>query len=96
MKEYFLSEDIQQDAEASKFAIEPISANRYIAECCLLYILYYAKSDSKTTTDRDFKLFPLLQYANVYWMSHFQNGQGEDDAAVMALLYKLFLSEEKF
>jgi hypothetical protein len=29
-------------------------------------------------------------------MSHFQNRQGEDDATIMALLYKLFLSEEKF
>jgi hypothetical protein len=66
MKEYFLSEDIRQDVGASKFAIEPVSANRYIAECCFLYILYYAESDSKTTTDRDFKLFPLLQYASVY------------------------------
>jgi hypothetical protein len=68
VKEYLLS-DRTGISSASGFRATSVEADQLISESCLLYILHYDESDSKTTTPEDLECFPLLQYACKFWVN---------------------------
>lgn len=70
VREYLVSEGIK-DSKVSKFSIIDIVADLFIAESCLQYILYYDGLDSKTFSQKDLEIFPLLEYLCQFWYIHF-------------------------
>ena len=71
VKEYLVSDRIQ----ASQYSIKEITANIYIAETCLIYLLQFDKPDS--LTPRTLEDFPLVGYAGTYWTRHAQWAGGD-------------------
>jgi hypothetical protein len=63
VKEYLLS-DLIQNSSATKFHTTRITANGFIAESCLLYILQCDESNSQDLSHKDLELYPLLRYAS--------------------------------
>lgn len=60
------------------------SANREIAETCLVYILTITSAD---IIDDDFEdTFPLQQYASRYWMDHTLRVPSEEEASKLDIL----------
>ncbi|KAH0550901.1 hypothetical protein GP486_007735, partial [Trichoglossum hirsutum] len=67
VKEYLVSTRIQE-SQAEKFAIKETEAHEYMGEVCLIYLLYFNKSDSiyvGAWVD-----YPFLQYAARSWYGH--------------------------
>ncbi|CAN9351438.1 unnamed protein product [Alternaria alternata] len=42
----------------------------YMAECCIQYVLLYARSEAREGNTNDLSTFPLLQYASKHWIPH--------------------------
>ncbi|OSS54008.1 hypothetical protein B5807_01334 [Epicoccum nigrum] len=42
----------------------------YLAECCVQYVLFYARSGAREGNANDLGTFPLLRYASRYWIPH--------------------------
>jgi hypothetical protein len=92
VKEYLLSDRIQSGS-ASEFGITSIEPDRSISESCLLYILHYDKSDSKTRSYKDLKMYPLLPYACQFWYTHANRIHEGSRKAIDPITFELFLSD---
>ncbi|ORY15382.1 ankyrin repeat-containing domain protein [Clohesyomyces aquaticus] len=42
----------------------------YLAECCIQYVLFYARSGAREGNTQDLTTFALLQYASKFWIPH--------------------------
>jgi ankyrin repeat protein len=74
----FLMSDQIRHTQAHQFAIDEQETERFLAESCIEYILYYSHSKAKQGTVSDFDRFPLLKYACKHWMNHarhWENGR---------------------
>ncbi len=69
VKEYLNSREILS-GPARIFHILEASAIECIVQRCLLYIMCYSVSDSKSDTSQDLYEFPLLLYASHFWHEH--------------------------
>lgn len=69
VKEYLESERIL-GTKAEQFHLKPAAGYHTLAQSCLTYLRYYSIRDEKTSTEQDFKRFPLLQYAAESWFFH--------------------------
>ena len=69
VKEYLESTRILQ-SHAKDFYLESAKEHRFLAQSCLMYILYYSSSSEKTSTNQDLVTFPLLRYTAQSWFSH--------------------------
>ncbi|KAI9726230.1 MAG: hypothetical protein M1834_009085 [Cirrosporium novae-zelandiae] len=93
VKEYLTSDRIRQDYRVKEFGTTNIAANSFITSSCLHYILFYSQSDIKTTPIKDFKLFPLLEYACKYWYIHRRLLPESDQEEVDNITFRLFSSD---
>lgn len=85
VREYLVSEGIK-DSKVSKFSIIDIVADLFIAESCLQYILCYDGLDSKTFSQKDLEIFPLLEYLCQFWYIHFAKFLPENQKLIDSLL----------
>jgi hypothetical protein len=92
VKEYLLSDRIGISS-ASGFRASSVEADQFISENCLLYILHYDKSDSKTTSPKDLEYFPLLQYACKFWYIHAKSIPVGSRKSIDPVIFRLFLSD---
>jgi ankyrin repeat domain-containing protein 50 len=92
VKEYLVSKRIRL-SKASIFGVEDVDVHRFIAEICLLYILHYDQSGSKTISPKDLEIFPILQYACEFWYIHRNLISVESQKAMDPIIFKLFLSD---
>jgi len=90
--EYLMSDRIQQ-SPAKHFAASKSTGNHFIAECCLLYMLQYAGSTSRTDSSQDLYRFPLLKYASIFWYLHANLASSEQQKSLNSLVLKLLLSK---
>jgi hypothetical protein len=91
VKEYLVSDRILE-SPARYFAASESIAQRFMAECCLIYILQYVYSPS--IEDRtQFVNFPLLKYVSVYWSMHLSLVPHEQQQLLNPLAMKLLLDE---
>jgi ankyrin repeat protein len=91
VKEYLVSDRILE-SPARYFAASESIAQRFMAECCLIYILQYVYSPS--IEDRtQFVNFPLLKYVSVYWYMHLSLVPHEQQQSLNPLAMKLLLDE---
>ena len=92
VKEYLVSKRIRF-GKASIFGIADVDVHCFIAEICLLYILHYDQSGSKTISPKDLGTFPILQYACKFWYIHRNLISVESWKAIDPIIFKLFLSD---
>jgi ankyrin repeat domain-containing protein 50 len=92
VKEYLVSKRIRS-GKASIFSVTDVDAHRFIAETCLLYILHYDQSGSKTISLEDLEIFPILQYACEFWYIHRDLISVETQKAIDPIIFNLFLSD---
>ena len=69
VKEYLMSTRIRCEP-ASYFGTDTVTANQFLTEACLAYILHAATATECTDSGEDLQLFPLLHYACHYWYVH--------------------------
>lgn len=80
MKEYFESGRVA--ADAGDFHLVSKRAQLYLTQSCLLYIMYYSKTQQSDGTivgslERSMK-FPLFEYASRFWYQHARQRQDAD------------------
>jgi hypothetical protein len=92
VKEYLISDRIKPKL-ASTFCMTHITAHRYIAESCLLYIMSYDYMENKSSSDEDLEDFPLLEYACRFWHTHARASQHKMKLSFCDLVFKLFVSD---
>jgi ankyrin repeat domain-containing protein 50 len=92
VKEYLLSDRILK-SPVSNFSATSITANDFITRSCILYILHYDKSSSKTMSFKDLECFPLLQYACEFWFIHAKSIPVESRKSIDYTIFQLFLSD---
>jgi ankyrin repeat protein len=92
VKEYLISDRIKPKL-ASTFCMTHITAHRYIAESCLLYIMSYDYIENKSNSDEDLEDFPLLEYACRFWHTHARASQHKMKLSFCDLVFKLFVSD---
>ncbi|KAH0533900.1 hypothetical protein FGG08_007482, partial [Glutinoglossum americanum] len=90
--EYLVSERIK-DSKALEFGVTAMVANHFIAESCLLYILHYDGSESKTASLQDLECFPLLRYACQFWYTHAKSIPVGSQKSMDSVIFRLFLSD---
>jgi ankyrin repeat domain-containing protein 50 len=95
VKEYLLSARIM-DSRASKFGINAVESNKFIAECCLLYFFHYDEWDPVEDFNGTTELLPLLPYAGERWPTHAEAIPQDAQSQLEPLVFKLFLSETAF
>jgi ankyrin repeat protein len=91
VKEYLVSDRILQ-GPARYFAASTSIAQRFIAECCLVYILQYVFSPLIEDSTQ-FVTFPLLKYASAYWYMHFSLVPLEQQQLLNPLAMRLLLND---
>ena len=100
VKEYLISSALRA-GPASGFATDRRTANQFITESCLLYILQYDQAMNRSSSIDDLRRFPLLEYACRYWYVHKRVFSSElqtptaRQASADALLLKLLVSDAK-
>ena len=92
VKEYLLSDFIQNSA-ATKFHTTKITANGFIAECCLLYILQYDELHTHDLSYGELERYPLLKYASLFWYIHARSTPVESQKSIDPLISRLFFSK---
>jgi hypothetical protein len=92
VREYLLSDRIR-GSSASGFGVTSVKAGQFISKSCLIYILHYDKSDSRTTSFDDLEGFPLLRYACEFWYIHAKSIPVESRKPVDLVASKLCLSD---
>lgn len=85
VKEYLESKRILQSC-AKGFSLESTNGHNFLAQSCLTYILHYNCSNEKTSTERDFIAFPLLNYAARSWFYHSSLQQSDEVSRETKLL----------
>jgi ankyrin repeat protein len=93
VKEYLSSDRIRK-GPAQYFAISSHIAHHFIAECCLLYVLHYASTATKTGSRADLAAFPLITYASASWFTHINKLPVEQQKPLTPLALKLLLSAD--
>jgi ankyrin repeat protein len=91
VKEYLVSDRILE-TPASYFAASTSIAQRFIAECCLIYILEYVYSPL-IEDGTQFVTFPLLKYVSAYWYIHLSLIPLEQQQLLNQLAMKLLLDD---
>jgi hypothetical protein len=91
VKEYLVSDRIQ-DGPASRYSIKS-SADDYIAQACLNYLLYF-KGD-KMLTSQNYEDFPLADYASRNWWRHALRKSANTDK-IELLAVDLLANEDSF
>lgn len=100
MKDYLLSPKTTQQTTA-QFHTTPLTANQFITEACLVYILQYDTALTRTNTPADLRSWPLLDYACRYWYVHKRVFSSDEktptspQAGADALLLRLLVSDSK-
>jgi len=92
VKEYLVSERIQGNQSAAKYAIEETSAHESIAAVCLAYLLQFDQYDFLTR--EIVKEFPLALYAARNWTRHARK-LGKDLGSVQVLGHELCLVQKE-
>ncbi|VUC34389.1 unnamed protein product [Clonostachys rosea] len=91
VKEYLVSSRLQESAFSSYFASEQES-NTFIARSCLYYLTQF--NQGKISSDLSFEEWPLLEYAAVEWIKHWDKaGNARTDAILQQVYGKLFQPE---
>ena len=100
VKDFLVSPKIVQ-GETAPFGTSPATANQFITEACLVYILQYDTAQDRTNTPADLASWPLLDYASKYWYIH-KRAFSEDETSKTptsprtgadALLLRLLVSD---
>jgi ankyrin repeat protein len=89
VKEYLVSDRILE-SPARYFAASTSVAQRFISECCLIYILQYVFTPL-TKDSTQFVTFPLLDYASAYWYMHLSLVAPEQQQSLNPLAIRLLL-----
>nr|POE51822.1 ankyrin repeat and sam domain-containing protein 6 [Quercus suber] len=74
------------DGDAKHFHLESASGQRFLAQSCLMYLLYYNESNTRTSTSLDLVKFPLLEYAAKSWFHHSVQDPCDDISREISLL----------
>ncbi|CAH0057757.1 unnamed protein product [Clonostachys solani] len=91
VKEYLVSSRLQESAFSGYYASEQES-NSFIARSCLFYLTQF--NQGKAASDLDFEEWPLLEYAAVEWIKHWDKaGVGKTDVILRQIYEKLFQPE---
>ena len=94
VKEYLMSTRIRCEP-TSYFGTDTITANQFLTEACLAYILHAATATERTDSAEDLHLFPLLHYACRYWYVHMKvimdEGQLLSDSRASTYLLSMHL-----
>lgn len=78
VKEYLVSTHARQDLFLD-LPFHETTAQRYLAQSCLTYLLHYSKADEDCWCAQDNLKYPLLGYATKNWISHVD---GNDEHAM--------------
>lgn len=100
VKDFLVSPKILQGPTAP-FGTSIPTANQFITESCLAYILQYDTAQDRTNSPADLANWPLLAYASKYWYIHkraFSENEGSRTptsprAGADALLLRLLVSD---
>ncbi|CAI6094263.1 unnamed protein product [Clonostachys chloroleuca] len=91
VKEYLVSSRLQESAFSAYYASEE-EGNSFIARSCLFYLTQF--NQGKVASDLNFERWPLLQYAAVEWITHWDKaGTMRTDAILRQVYEKLFRPE---
>lgn len=95
VRDYLLSEEIKQDAETSRFFLQPEKRQLEIAQDCLTYLYFTELSCGPSASEEDYltrlKRLPLLGYAGRYWFYHAR--AAEDNQKLEEQAIKFFFPE---
>jgi ankyrin repeat protein len=69
VKEYLISAHAKQDLFPN-LPFHETTAQRYLAQSCLTYLIQYSKSNKNSWCVQDNLKYPLLKYAAQSWVSH--------------------------
>lgn len=100
VKEYLMSNKVRIGPTAD-FGTSLTTANQFITESCLVYILQYDQAQERTNSAEDVQSFPLIEYACRYWYVHKRVFSSEEQtptnrqASADALLMQLLVSDTK-
>ncbi|CAG9982215.1 unnamed protein product [Clonostachys byssicola] len=92
VKEYLVSSRLQESAFSGYHASEQ-EGNSFIARSCLFYLTQF--NQGKVASDLNFQEWPLLQYAAVEWIMHWDKaGIMRTDDTLRQVYEKLFQPED--
>lgn len=95
VKEYLYSAALQE-SDLRRFAMDDRSANCFVAESCLTYILYHFNSGKGPSCRADLENFPLMLYACQFWYSHARASYFSRETRLSSLILKIFSSKPAF
>ncbi|KAI8623610.1 ankyrin repeat-containing domain protein [Xylariaceae sp. FL1651] len=91
VKEYLISQPLHHGTLSGFYTSEHL-CNSFLAKCCLTYLLSFNSSD--IAGDFDFEEYPLLEYANQNWMSHWKTAsEAGEDTNLHSLVERMFQPE---
>ena len=90
IKEYLISEQCRL-SRATRYSMDNVACNRWIAKNCLEYLLQFQYSHFSSV--EQIKQYKLARYAAVSWMVHAQAGPECEDALSQPIL-QLFSTEK--
>jgi ankyrin repeat protein len=93
VKEYLESARILHDPGVSVFQFSEEKSCLYLTECCLFYIKSYAMSESKTNTEEDSTLFPILNHACRNWKTYARRVEDAASSYLADLVFGLLSSD---
>lgn len=88
VKEYGISQKLQETALSCFFTFERIG-NQFLIESCILYLLDF--NCGEISVPPNFEEYPLLQYSSRDWMDHLKLVENDtEDTPIQRLLFRLF------
>ncbi|EXK83840.1 hypothetical protein FOQG_11998 [Fusarium oxysporum f. sp. raphani 54005] len=95
VRDYLLSDDIRQNSETAKFALELRTCHMEMAKDCLTYLFFSELASGPSTTEQEYLCrledLPLISYASRYWFYHALHAENSEE--VHKLCLDFFLPE---
>lgn len=89
VRDYVLSDEISQNPETAKFALDPRKCHLELACDCLTYLFFSNLSAGPSRTQEEYmyrlRALPLIQYASRYWFYHAQNAEYDKELQDLCL-----------
>ncbi|KAF5666821.1 heterokaryon incompatibility protein het-E-1 [Fusarium circinatum] len=83
VRDYLLSEDIRQNSETAKFALELRACHMEIAKDCLTYLSFSDLASGPSTTEQGYlrrlRDLPFISYASRYWFYHALHAENSEE-----------------
>jgi hypothetical protein len=91
-KDYMISGQGQASGRVT-FTTTETDARVFITKTCLLYILYFDRSEAAPKSYQKYERFPMLAYACKYWFDHLNLVPIANREVINPVALRLFLSQ---